>query len=93
MAIYFNPPEGVARGGRFLRLAGDFAELKKALHFGEALFGLYDRGFCKNAVFLKNEKEFLVFEEQARAGVIRRIGFYAVSRERAEAVCGRLPVP
>lgn len=91
MGIYFKPPEGVARG-RHLRPADSFAELKKQIHFGETLFGLYDRGFCQNAVFLKNENEFLAFEEQVRRGVIKRVGFYAVSRERAEAVCGRLPV-
>ncbi len=69
--------------GRCLRPADDFAGLKKQIHFGETLFGLYDRGFIKNAVFLKNEKEFLVFEEQTRSGLIKRFGFYAVSREPA----------
>ena len=92
MAVYFNPLEGIARAAAFCGWPGDFAELKKRLSFGEVLFGLYDRGFCKNAVFLKTRRSYLVFEEQAQRALSRRIGFYAVSRERAEAVCGRLPV-
>lgn len=87
MGFYFNPPQSLPEQGR--RIEGrDYASLVAQLGPDELLFGHYDRGRFQNAPHLFSPREFEEFEGQARSGIIRRSGFYAVSVARLEQLYG-----
>lgn len=87
MGFYLNPPDSLREHGRILEGNG-YARLLGQLRPGELLFGLYDRGIFKNAPWLYDREELLLFEEQASMGVIQREGFFAVPLDIAMARAG-----
>ncbi len=55
-----------------------FKDLQSLLLPNESLFGSYDKGDYKIAVFLRSEERLLDFEHQVIYGNINRIGFFGV---------------
>lgn len=90
MGAYYNPPTEVQNVGRELTPSESFATLTAQLQGDEVLFGLYDRRVFKFAGHIFSADEMEEFEQQVRDGSVLRVGFYAISKEKAETVCGPL---
>ena len=83
MGVYINPPDVLKEVGRQLQ-AGDFKLLASQLNSDEVLFGLYDRGFFKNATQLYPEREMAEMTNQVVDGIIIHEGFFAVKTHIAK---------
>lgn len=72
-----------AVGGRFLSLGGSYEELRKALHDGEVLVGLYDSplGGTTQAPLLDQE-QFLEWGGGVLHDIQNLLGYYAVPSDR-----------
>lgn len=91
MSHYCNPPRDVQRIGRELVDASSLDRLEAQLEDNEVVIELYDRGRFLNAPWLHSAAEFEEFESQARDRIISRIGFFAVTRNEADAMGANLP--
>lgn len=83
MGVYLNPPDVLKEIGRQLP-AGSFKEMTKMLGHDEALFGLYNRGFFKNATQLYCESEMSEMTKQVSEGIVIHEGFFAVKKDTAK---------
>lgn len=77
MGNYYNPPQHVEEVGRKLEF-GTYEALFAQVNPGEALIGVYDRGFFWNAAEI-DYREYGGFEGQVRSGMVRRVGYFALS--------------
>lgn len=87
MGIYYNPAKEVKHIGRILRW-GEYKDIVKQLKDGEFLFGVYDRGWCTQAIYLYDEKEYNRVEDCVkRDATIRRVGYFALTEEDIKIGC------
>lgn len=92
MGYYFNPPALLELSAR--KLTGvTYDQLVAQLQGDEILMGVYDNGRFKAAPHLFSPQEFLEFEVQARAGILKRVGFYALDVKKHAAYEQMFPKP